>query len=111
VKRRSPDPLLEAVRSIPDLLKSLAIETTVLVRQELQLAQAEIAQKVRRSRSSAGLIGAAALVTAAYGVVVGVAAHRGLTALKTVDSPVPLQTMETLCEDAEAGRAGAQRAR
>ena len=137
-KRHHPPP--EAERSIPELLQRLANETTVLVRQELQLAQAEIAQKLRRAGSSAGVLGAAALlalgafgtltttfvgalslvlplwaaaliVTVVYAVVAGIAAQRGLTALKKVGTPVPQQTIETLQEDAEAVRAGVQRGR
>jgi hypothetical protein len=133
-------PPLEAVLSIPELLQRLANETTMLVRQELQLAQAEIAQKFRRGGSSAGLLGAAALlvlgafgtltttfigalalalplwaaaliVTAVYGVIASIAAQRGLTALKKIGTPVPQQTIETLRDDAEAVRAGVQRGR
>jgi hypothetical protein len=133
-------PPLEAVLSIPELLQRLANETSVLVRQELQLAQAEVAQKVRRAGSSAGLLGAAALlalgafgtltttfigalglalplwaaaliVTAVYGVAASIAAQRGLAALKKIGAPVPRQTIETLREDAETVRAGVQRGR
>ena len=137
-KHHHPPP--EADRSIPELLQRLANETTVLVRQELQLAQAEIAQKLRRAGSSAAALGAAALlalgafgtltttfvgalsrvlplwaaaliVTVIYAVVAGIAAQRGLTALKKVGAPVPKQTIATLQEDAEAVRAGVQRGR
>jgi hypothetical protein len=41
-KRPSP---AQADRSIPELLQKLAMETTLLVRQELQLAQAELTQR------------------------------------------------------------------
>ena len=137
---KNTDPPPQAERSIPELLQRLAHETSLLVHQELQLAQAEIAQKVRQAGSSAGLLGAAALlalgafgtltaafvgaltlvlplwaaaliVTAVYGALAAVAARGGLSALKKVGSPVPQQTIETLREDVEAVRAGVQRGR
>jgi uncharacterized membrane protein YqjE len=106
----------EAERSIPELLQRLATETTVLVRQELQLAQAEIAQKIKRAEGSAGLLGGAVLValgafgtltatlvvalallmplwaaslviTVVYAVIAALAAQRGLAALKTSEPP------------------------
>jgi uncharacterized membrane protein YqjE len=133
-------PPLEAALSIPELLQRLANETTLLVRQELRLAQAEIEQKIRRAGPSAGLLGAAALlvlgafgtltttfigalalafplwaaaliVTAVYGVVASIAAQRGLSALKHIGTPVPQKTIETLRDDAETIRAGVQRGR
>ena len=46
-------------QSIPELLKQLATETTTLVRQELDLAKAEMSEKGRKAGPGFGLIGAA----------------------------------------------------
>ena len=46
-------------QSIPALLKQLATETTTLVRQELDLAKAEMSEKGRKAGPGFGLIGAA----------------------------------------------------
>ncbi len=135
--RRGP---AEADRSIPELLHKLATETTVLVRQELRLAQAELGRTFKQAKGSAGFFGAAALlglgafgaltttfiialslvipswaaasiVTVVYGLIAAIAAQRGIALLKKVSTPVPQQTIETLQEDAEAVRAGVQRGR
>ena len=136
-KRPSP---AQADRSIPELLQKLATETTLLVRQELQLAQAELTQKVKRAGGSAAsfsvsaifalgafgaltatfivalalllsLWAAALIVTLVYAVIAAVTAQRGLASLKKVRALVPEQTIETLQEDVEAVRAGVQRGR
>jgi uncharacterized membrane protein YqjE len=46
-------------RPIGDLLKQLSQETTTLVRQELELAKAEMAQKGKRAGVGAGMFGGA----------------------------------------------------
>ena len=136
-KRPSP---AQADRSIPELLQELATETTLLVRQELQLAQAELTQKIKRAGCSAAsfsvsaifalgafsaltatfivalalllpLWAAALIVTLVYAVIAAVTAQRGLASLKKVRALVPEQTIETLQEDVEAVRAGVQRGR
>lgn len=48
-------------RPIGDLLKQLSQETSTLVRQELELAKAEMTQKGKRAGVGAGFIGAGAL--------------------------------------------------
>jgi uncharacterized membrane protein YqjE len=130
----------QADRSIPELLQQLAADTTLLVRQELQLAQAEVGQKVRSASRSLPLLvlaavlavgafgaltttlilalaeampawAAAFIVTALYAVIAGVAAKVGIDALKKAGAPVPEQTIETIREDVEAVRAGVQRGR
>src|SRR4051812_25772693 len=57
-------------RPMGDLLKQLSQETTTLVRQELDLAKAEMAQKGKQAGMGAGMFGGA-----------GVAAVLGLAAL------------------------------
>jgi uncharacterized membrane protein YqjE len=134
-----PEPA-HADRSIPELLRQLASDTTQLVRQEIQLAQAEIGQKVRTAGRSLPLLAlsavlavgafatltatlilalavvvpawaAALLVTAVYAIVAAVTAKIGIDALKKAGAPVPEQTIETIREDVEAVRAGVQRGR
>ena len=135
---RIPPP--DAERSIPELLQRLTTETTLLVRQELQLAQAELAQKWKKVNRSTGFFAAATLlglgafgtltttflgaltmamplwiagliVTVVYGIIAATAAQCGWAAIKKVGLPVPHQTIETLHDDAEALRAGVQRGR
>lgn len=59
----------EDLRELPvgDLAKRLSEQTTALVRQELQLAQAELTEKGKRAGIGGGLFGAAGLV-ALYGL-------------------------------------------
>jgi len=125
---------------LPELLRQLSTDTATLVRQEMQLARAEITQKGKQAQSSLTGFGTAALaglgafgaltaffiallalwmpvwlaaliVTVIYGVVAFVAARSGKKALEEVGSPVPTQTVETVKEDVDAVRAGVRRAR
>src|SRR5215217_9448305 len=57
-------------RPIGDLLKQLSQETTTLVRQELELAKAEVSEKGKKAGAGAGMFGGA-----------GVAAFLGLGAV------------------------------
>ena len=54
-------------KSVGDLVQSLSQQTATLVRQEMQLAQAELQQKGKRAGIGAGMFGGAGLV-ALYGV-------------------------------------------
>ena len=116
-------------RSLGELFAELASETSTLVRQEIQLATAEMSQKVSSAGRNVGLIGAGgalayagllALIAAAIiglghlipawlsALIVGlvvlavgyVLIQMGLSALKRLD-PMPRQTVETLKEDKE----------
>ena len=49
-------------RPIGDLLKQLSQETSTLVRQELDLAKAEMAEKGKKAGLGAGFIGGGALL-------------------------------------------------
>lgn len=119
----------EDTRSLGELFSELANETTMLVRQEIQLARTEMTQKATQAGKDVGMIGAGgalayagllALIAAliiGLGeliplwlsalivglVVVGVGyllIQRGLTALKQID-PKPQQTIQSLQEDKE----------
>ena len=113
-----------------ELLKQLASETTTLVRQELELAKAEMREKGRKAGpgfgmwGAAGVMGLAALgaltaffilaldgalpnwaaaliVAAVYGAVAGFLYTRGKQRVDEAGSPVPEQTIQTVKEDVE----------
>ena len=117
-------------RPIADLLKQLSQETATLVRQELELAKAEVTQKGKTAGIGAGFLGAAGIaglaalgaftaflilllalalpswaaaliVAAGWGAVAGVLALRGKQKVQEASPPVPKQTVETLKEDVE----------
>jgi hypothetical protein len=115
-------------RPIGDLLKQLSEQTSNLVRQELELARAELTQKGKQAGLGAGLVGAAGItgllalgaltaclilllatflkpwiaaliVAAALGAVAGVLAHTGKGRIQEAAPPVPEQTVDTVKED------------
>jgi uncharacterized membrane protein YqjE len=115
---------------IGELLKQLASETTTLVRQELELAKAEMREKAGKAAPGFGMIGAAGgvallalgaltaffvlvldgalpnwlaalIVALVYGAVAGVLYVRGKEKVDDAGSPAPRQTIETLKEDVE----------
>lgn len=116
-------------RSVPELLKQLSQETSTLVKQELDLAKAEMAQKGKEAGKGAGFLGggalmglgafaafttfliavlatgmstwlAALIVTVVYGAIAGFLALQGKDKLQEAQPPAP-QTVETLKEDVE----------
>jgi len=130
----------EADLSIADLLKKLAAETSLLVRQEVALARTELVGTLKRASRPAADFGIAALfaigafaalttlfiaalslalpvwaaaliVTILYSSVAAFAAMRGRTALTNVGNPVPQQTVQTLKDDITEVRAGIERGR
>ena len=115
---------------IGELLKQLANETTTLVRQELDLAKAEMREKGKKAGPGFGMIGAAGgvallalgaftaclilaldgvmpnwlaalIVAVAYGAVAAVLYVRGKEKVDDVGSPAPRQTIETVKEDVQ----------
>ena len=126
------DPTQEDLRnrSIAELLKQLSQETTTLVRQELELAKAEVAEKGKKAGVGAAMFGAAGaaglatlgaftaflilvlntfmaawlaalIVTVVYGAIAGVLALQGKQKVQEASPPVPEQTVETVKEDIE----------
>ena len=120
----APDP---RERGIGELVKDLASQTSTLVRQEIQLAQAEVTQKGKTAGKGAGLLAgaavagllalialtaglialldrvmdtwiAAAIVMALWAIVALVLAKAGQKALEQATPPAP-QTVETVKED------------
>ena len=114
-------------QSTGDLLKQLSQETTTLVRQELELARAELTEKGKQAGKGAGMMGgagvsghmalfaltltaifaldtfmkgwlAALLVTAVWGAVAATLALLGRNRIKEATPPAP-QTVETVKED------------
>jgi uncharacterized membrane protein YqjE len=115
---------------VGELLKQLASETSTLVRQELELAKAELREKGRKAGPGLGMIGgagiaallalgtltallilalaeampawlAALIVTVVYGVIAGYLYLQGRKRIEDAGSPAPQQTIETLKEDVE----------
>ena len=115
---------------IGELLKQLATETTTLVRQELDLAKAEMREKAGKAGPGFGMIGAAGgvallalgtltasfvlaldgalpnwlaalIVAVVYGAVATVLYKRGKERVDDAGSPAPRQTIETVKEDVE----------
>jgi uncharacterized membrane protein YqjE len=127
-------------RSIPDLLKQLSQQTTTLVRQELELAKAEMAQKGKRAGLGAGMFGGAGaaallglgalsaaaiaaldaalplwlsalIVAVIWLVVAGVLAMTGKTKVQQATPPVPEQAQRSVKEDVEWAKTQAKSAR
>lgn len=117
----------KADASIGQLFGALANDTSALVRQELQLASAEMTQKARQAARNGGLVAAggvllhlsgiaalicvlaalqpmlplwvaAGIVAAVLAVVSAVTMQMGLRALREID-PLPKETMNTLRAD------------
>jgi uncharacterized membrane protein YqjE len=115
---------------IGDLLKQLSQETTTLVRKELELAKAEMAEKGKQAGKGAGMFGGAGVVgflalgalTAAlilaldtgmkawlaalivglvYAAIAGVLALSGKKEVQQAGPPVPEQTVESVKEDVQ----------
>jgi uncharacterized membrane protein YqjE len=115
-------------QSTAELLKQLSTETTTLVRQELELAKAEMTEKGKEAGKGIGMFGAAGLVgflalgaltttfialldtametwlaalivTVVYAAVAGVLALTGKGRLSNATPPVPEQTQDNVKED------------
>ncbi len=129
-----------ADRAIPELLRQLSADTAMLVRQEMQLARAELADKGKKAGLSAGLFGgsamfglaafgaltlsliavlasvlpawaAALIVGVSYGVIAAVMALVGRASLKKVGTPIPERTLRSVKDDVSKVRLGVQRGR
>jgi uncharacterized membrane protein YqjE len=127
-------------RPIGELLKQLSTETTTLVRQELELAKAEVSEKGKKAGLGAGmfggagvsaLLGLAALTAALIAVldtgmatwlaalvvgvlwlaVAGVLALQGKNKVREATPPVPEQATESVKEDVQWAKTQAQSAR
>jgi uncharacterized membrane protein YqjE len=117
-------------RPIGELLKELANETTTLVRQELDLAKAEMREKAGKASPGFGMWGAAGvtgllalgsltaflilaldgampnwlaalIVGLVWAAIAGVLYVRGKQRVEEAGSPVPEKTIETVKEDVQ----------
>ena len=115
-------------RPIGELLKQLSEQTSTLVRQELDLAKAELGEKGKRAGLGAGMFGgagllavlalgaltacailalatavtawlAALIVAAVLGAIAGVLALTGKTKVEQATPPVPEQAVGSVKED------------
>jgi tetrahydromethanopterin S-methyltransferase subunit C len=128
--RDDPENAALSDRSVADLLRQLSDQTTTLVRQELDLATAELVVKGKQAGLGAGILGgagvfglyavgaltacvilalstaiagwlAALIVTVVYGAIAGVLALTGKNKVQKGVPPVPEQTVESVKEDVE----------
>ena len=128
----SSDPRTDELheRPVGELLKQLANETTTLVRQELELAKAEMRDKAGKAGLGFGMWGAAGvtallaagaltaflilaldgampnwlaalIVGLVYAAIAGVLYLRGKQRVEEAGSPVPEKTIETVKEDVQ----------
>lgn len=126
--RQHVDELKE--RPIGELFKELGQQTSTLIRQEFELAKAEMTEKGKEYGKAGGMFGgagvvgflalgafttcliaalatgmptwlAALIVTVVYAAIAGVLAMTGKQKTEAAAPPVPEQTVETLKEDVE----------
>jgi uncharacterized membrane protein YqjE len=117
-------------QSIGELVKDLATETSTLVRQEIDLAKAEMAERGKRAGKGAGILGAAALVgllaagaltacliaaldlamatwlaalvvTLVFGAIAAALAMTGRKQIREAAPPVPEQAIDSVKEDVQ----------
>ena len=127
---REPHPADLRAQPISEVVKTLSEEASTLIRQELNLAKAELAQKAKNAGVGLGLMGAAyvflrltiatataaailalaiplpawaaaLIVTILWLVIALVLILLGRSRLKRGLPPVPQQTIETVKEDVE----------
>jgi uncharacterized membrane protein YqjE len=116
--------------SIGELVKDLATETSTLVRQEIDLAKAEMTERGKRAGKGAGMLGAAALVgllaagaltacliaaldkamatwlaalvvTVVFGAIAAALAMTGRKQIQEAAPPVPEQAIDSVKEDVQ----------
>jgi uncharacterized membrane protein YqjE len=126
--------------STAELLKQLSAHTTTLVRQEIELAKVELAEKGKRAGLGAGMFGgagalgfyafgaltacailalatavsawlAALIVAAVYGAIAGVLALSGKKQVAAATPPVPEQALDSTKEDVRWVKTRAKSAR
>jgi hypothetical protein len=127
-------------RPIGDLLKQLSEQTTTLVRQELELAKAEVSEKGKKAGAGAGMFGgagvsallglgaitaaaitlldnamstplAALIVGVVWFAIAGVLALQGRNQVQEATPPVPEQATESVKEDVQWAKTRAQSGR
>jgi len=115
-------------RPVGELVKELSEQTSTLVRKEVELAKAELAEKGKKAGIGAGMFGgaglfgffafagltatfilalseamapwlAALIVTVVYGAIAGVLALQGKNKVKEAGPPVPEAAVDSTKED------------
>jgi Putative Actinobacterial Holin-X, holin superfamily III len=115
---------------ITELVKDLASETSTLVRQEIDLAKAELTDRGKRAGKGAGMLAAGAvvallalgaltagliaaldlamptwlaalIVTVVYGAIAGVLVQVGRKQVQEAAPPVPEETIDSVKEDVQ----------
>jgi len=123
--------------SVSELIKDLSRDVSDLVRQEIELARAEMMEKGKKAGIGAGMFGGAALMGAAavggsmatiiivldlwmplwlaalittvlYAAVAAVLAMRGRDELRQTGTPIPEKTKESVKEDIQWAKTRAQ---
>jgi uncharacterized membrane protein YqjE len=116
--------------SIGELVKDLATETSTLVRQEIELAKAELTDRGKRAGKGAGMVGAGAvvgllalgaltaviiaaldlamptwlaalIVAVVYAAIAGVLIQIGRKQVQEAAPPVPEETIDSVKEDVQ----------
>ena len=129
-----------ADRPVGELLKQLSEQTSTLVRQEMELAKAELTEKGKRAGVGAGMFGgagvlglyavgaltaclvlalaeavdgwvAALIVAAGYGLVAGGLALSGKEQVSRATPPAPEQATESVKEDVQWAKTRARSGR
>ena len=127
-------------RPTGELVKQLSEQTSTLVRQEIELAKAELSERGKAVGIGAGILGgaglvgllalgaltaclilllakamdawlAALIVTAVYGAVAAILALRGRDRVREGTPPAPEQTVESVKEDVQWAKSRATSAR
>ena len=127
-------------RPTGELLKQLSDQTTTLVKQEIDLAKAELSEKGKKAGMGAGMFGgaglfgvlalaalttciialldtamdlwlAALIVTVAYAAIAGVLALQGRNKVQEAGPPVPEQAKDSVKEDLEWAKTRAKSGR
>jgi len=127
-------------RPTTELLRELSDQTTTLVRQEIELAKAELTEKGKKAGTGAGMFGgagiaglfalaalttaiiaaldtamplwlAALIVAVVYAAVAGVLALRGKKEIEQAGPPAPEQAIDSVKEDVQWAKTRAKSGR
>src|SRR5215217_7207709 len=114
-------------RPIGEVAKSLTSDLSLLLRQEMELAKAEMAEKGRTAAPGLGMFGGAGVIgvcaagaltaclvllfSVVLAAVAFVLARQGKERVADAGKPVPEQTIETVKEDVEWAKTRASSAR
>jgi len=132
--------MADSDRPVGELMSELSLQTSTLVRQELELAKLELTEKGKQAGIGAGMFGAAGavglyaagaltaclvlllatavtgwlaalIIAAVYGAVAGGLALMGKAKVKQAVPPVPEQATESVKEDVQWTKTRAQQGR